>query len=61
MAFKSVEQFNEDRYHNLFRLIDDGESADVIFLYQSKKDMLHATVHYVKFADYMGYVAPFVL
>ena len=56
MAFKSVEQFNEDRYHNLFRLIDDGESADVIFLYQSKKDMLHATVHYVKFADYMGYV-----
>lgn len=56
MAFKSVAQFNDDRYHGLFRLINDGESADVIFLYQSMKDMLVAQGHYIKSADYSGYV-----
>ena len=56
MAFKSVEQFNDERYHNLFRIAGDGESVDVIFLYQSKKDMLVADVHYVKSSDYTGYV-----
>lgn len=56
MAFKSVEEFNEDRYRNLFRLTDDKESVDVIFLYQSKKDMLVADVHYVKSSEYSGYV-----
>lgn len=56
MAFKSVEQFNEDRYRNLFRLVDDGMSADVVFLYKSKADMLVADVHYIKSADYSGYV-----
>ena len=56
MAFKSVEEFNEERYEHLFRLINDGETADVIFLYRSKKDMLHADVHYIKSADYSGYV-----
>ena len=56
MAFKSVEQFNDDRYHGLFRLVNDGDSADVIFLYQSIKDMLVAQAHYIKSADYSGYV-----
>ena len=56
MAFKSVDQFNEERYHNSFRLMDDGETADVIFLYRSKSDMLHADVHYIKSNDYTGYV-----
>lgn len=56
MAFKSVDQFNEERYHNVFRLVDDKESADVIFLYRSKSDMLHADVHYLKSTDYSGYV-----
>lgn len=56
MAFKSVEQFNDERYHNVFRLVDDKESADVIFLYRSKADMLHADVHYLKSTDYSGYV-----
>ena len=32
MAFKSVEQINEERYHSTFRLVHDNESADVIFL-----------------------------
>jgi len=56
MAFKSVEQFNDDRYHGLFRLVNDGDSADVVFLYQSIKDMLVAQAHYIKSADYSGYV-----
>ena len=56
MAFKSVEQFNEERYHYTFRLMDDKETADVIFLYRSKADMLHADVHYLKATDYSGYV-----
>lgn len=56
MAFKSVSQFNDDRYHGLFRLVNDGDSADVIFLYTSMKDMLVAQAHYIKSADYSGYV-----
>lgn len=56
MAFKSVEQFNDDRYKNLFRITDDKKSADVVFLYRSKADMLVADVHYIKSADYSGYV-----
>ncbi len=56
MAFKSVEEFNDNRYHNLFRLINDGEYADVVFLYQSMKDMLVAQAHYIKSSEYSGYV-----
>lgn len=56
MAFKSVEQFNDDRYHGMFRLVNDGESADVVFLYRSIKDVLVAQAHYIKSADYSGYV-----
>ena len=56
MAFKSVEQFNDERYHNLFRVAGDGESADIIFMYQSKADMLIADVHYIKSSEYTGYV-----
>lgn len=56
MAFKSVEQFNDERYHNLFRLVNDGDSADVVFLYQSMKDMLVAQAHYVRSSEYSGYV-----
>jgi hypothetical protein len=56
MAFKSVEEFNDNRYKNLFRLINDEEYADVIFLYRSMKEMLVANVHYIKSAEYNGYV-----
>lgn len=56
MAFKSVEQINEERYHSTFRLVHDNESADVIFLYRSQSDELHADVHYIKSATYSGYV-----
>ena len=56
MAFKTVEQFNDDRYRNLFRITDDKKSSDVIFLYRSKADMLVAQAHYIKSAQYDGYV-----
>lgn len=56
MAFKSVEEFNDSRYHGMFRLINDKDSADVIFLYRSKKDELVADAHYIKSANYSGYV-----
>lgn len=56
MAFKSVEEFNNERYHGLFRLINDEDSAEVIFLYRRKEDALQVTAHYIKSADYSGYV-----
>ena len=56
MAFKSVEQFNDDRYRNLFRIPDDKGTEDVVFLYTKKADMLVADVHYVRSSGYSGYV-----
>lgn len=56
MAFKSVEQYNEEKYGGLFRLQNDQDFADVIFLYQNIHDVLVADTHYVKSADYSGYV-----
>lgn len=56
MAFKTIEQYNDERYRNMFRLVNDKESADVVFLYRSRSDMLEADVHYVRSDDYSGYV-----
>lgn len=56
MAFKSAAQFNEEKYMGKFILPDNGDFADVIFLYESYNDVLLADVHYVKSADYSGYV-----
>lgn len=56
MGFKSIEQYNEEKYNGKFVLKNDGDFADVIFLYQSVKDVLVADVHYIKSADYSGYV-----
>lgn len=55
MAFKSMVQYNEEKYGNFFTLSNDGNYADVIFLYQSKNDVLIADVHYIKSAEYSGY------
>ena len=55
MGFISVEQFNDERYHNMFKLMDDGDFADVIFLYRSRKDLLVGDVHYIKTPTYSGY------
>lgn len=56
MAFKSMVQYNEEKYGSFFTLVNDGNYADVIFLYQSKNDVLVADAHYIKSADYSGYV-----
>lgn len=56
MAFKSVKTYNEERFGGLFLLRNDGDFADVIFLYRSEDDVLVADTHYIKSADYSGYV-----
>lgn len=56
MAFKTITQFEEDKRGDFFQLEDDGMSADVIFLFKDIKDALMATVHYVKYSTYTGYV-----
>ena len=56
MAFKSLRTYNEERYGGLFRLVNDGDSADVIFLYRNVDDVLTADTHYIKSAEYSGYI-----
>ena len=56
MGFKSVEDFNDERYRDLFRLPNNGDQADVIFLYQAKRDMLVTDVHYIRSPEYSGYI-----
>lgn len=56
MAFKSAKSYNEERYGGFFLLRNDGDYADVIFLYQNVEDVLVADVHYLKSNDYSGYV-----
>lgn len=56
MAFKSVEEFNKERYHDMFRLVDDKDSAEAIFLYRNKQDELKADAHYIKTNAYEGYI-----
>lgn len=56
MAFKTIDQFNEERYGGFFQLKNDKDTADVIFLYQSKEQCLVASAHYLKSANYNGYV-----
>lgn len=54
--FKSAKQYKEDKYAGKFFLANDGDSADVIFLYQSEDDNLVGDVHYIKSEAYTGYV-----
>lgn len=56
MAFKTLEQYNEEKYGGWFILKNDGDYADVIFLYPSCREVLVADTHYVKSPDYNGYV-----
>lgn len=56
MAFKSMKDYNEEKFGGLFLLRNDRDYADVIFLYPSVDDVLVADTHYVKSADYSGYV-----
>lgn len=56
MAFKKVNDYNNDKFGGLFLLRNDGDSADVIFMYRSVDDVLVANTHYIKSAEYSGYV-----
>lgn len=56
MGFKKVADYNKEKYGGLFRLQNDQDYADVIFLYQSADDVLIGDVHYIKSGDYSGYV-----
>lgn len=55
MAFKTAKEYNEARFGNMFLLRNDGDSADVIFLYRNSDDVLVADTHYIKSANYSGY------
>lgn len=56
MAFKTIANYNEEKFGGLFMLRNDGDSADVVFLYRNTNDVLVADTHYIKSADYSGYV-----
>lgn len=57
MAFKTVKSYNQEKFGGLFLLRNDGDYADVIFLYSSEADVLVAdAAHYVKSSEYSGYV-----
>lgn len=56
MAFQSMTHYNEENYGNRFRLSNDGDYTDVIFLYKSINEVLIGDVHYLKFPEYSGYV-----
>lgn len=55
MGFKKATTYNEQKYGNKFILQNDGDYADVVFLYQSQDDVLIADVHYIKSGAYNGY------
>lgn len=56
MAFKKMTEYNEEKFGNFFRLVNDKDFADVIFLYRSTQDVLVGKMHYIKTPDYSGYV-----
>jgi hypothetical protein len=56
MGFKSVNSAKAEKYAGKFVLENDGDSAEVIFLYRNSDDMLVADAHYVKTNEYSGYV-----
>lgn len=55
MAFKSFSQYKEEKQGEGFILSNDGDYADVVFLYRSVNDVLVADVHYISSATYNGY------
>lgn len=56
MAFKSINAYNDDRYHGMFILKNDQDFADVVMMYRNRDDVLVGDAHYIKSADYSGYV-----
>lgn len=56
MAFKTLNQYNAEKNKGFFTLQNDGDYADVIFMYRGIEDVMIADVHYIKSAEYSGYV-----
>lgn len=56
MAFKSITEYNEERYGGYLTLPNDGDCADVIFLYTRPEDMMVCDAHYIRTAEFTGYV-----
>lgn len=56
MAFKSMREYTEERTGDFFLLRNDGDFADVAFLYRDYNDVMAASVHYIKSPEYSGYV-----
>ena len=56
MAFKSLKTHDAEKYEGWFRLPENKDTADVIFMYQSDNDPMLVDAHYIKSADYSGYV-----
>lgn len=56
MGFKTMNSYNDERFGNFFRLQNDGDYADVVFLYRSTDDVMMADTHYIKSDSYSGYV-----
>ena len=60
MAFKTLNQYNAEKNKGFFTLQNDGDYADVIFMYRGIEDVMIADVHYIKSAEYSGYVQIFI-
>lgn len=56
MGFKSMEDYNSQRYGNFFRLQNDNDTAIVVIMYRGTQDVMMADTHYVKSDEYSGYV-----
>lgn len=56
MGFKSMSDYNDERYGNFFRLQNDQDYADVVILYRGTQDVMVADTHYIKSDEYSGYV-----
>ncbi len=56
MAFKSITDYNNDRYGGMFLLKNDGDYEDVIIMYRNIDDVLVTDSHYIKSDSYSGYV-----
>lgn len=53
---QTIDQYNENKYRGMFILPNDGDTAQVIFLYRDKRDVLAGDAHYIKSDDYSGYI-----
>lgn len=56
MAFKKFSEYVEEKQGRFFVLRNDGDSADVIFLYRNSDDVMVADTHWISSPSYNGYV-----